>query len=185
MIERVGRAKEVGWPRDRGEGPVRGCATTAAIKPADDGGRKPAEQPGMLSPRRPAGRHGVRASRLAGRCGRPGADPHVQRRCRGLLGPDFLGVDPPWPTDLDSHFRFLSGVFLAVGIGFYSTVVSIEKRTGRFRLLAGFVFAGGVARLLSVLSRLCPAGAPLRSGNGASGHSGARDLASSHRGCRE
>lgn len=67
-----------------------------------------------------------------------------------LLGPDFLGLDPPWPADLDSHFRFLSGVFLAVGIGFYTTIPGIDGRTGRFRLLAALVFAGGLARLLSL-----------------------------------
>ena len=68
-----------------------------------------------------------------------------------VLGPDFLRLDPPWPTDLDSHFRFLSGVFLAVGVGFYSTIPDIERKGARFRLLAALVIAGGVARLVSLL----------------------------------
>ncbi len=68
-----------------------------------------------------------------------------------LLGPDFLRPDPQWPADLDSHFRFLSGMFLAIGIGFFFTVRGIETRTGRFRLLAALVFTGGLARLLSLL----------------------------------
>ena len=68
-----------------------------------------------------------------------------------FLRPDFLRLDPPWPADLDSHFRFLSGVFLAVGIGFYSCVPSIEAKGGRFRLLAALVFCGGLARLLSLM----------------------------------
>ena len=68
-----------------------------------------------------------------------------------VLGPDFLRLDPPWPTDLDSHFRFLSGVFLAVGVGFYSTIPDIERNGARFRLLAALVIAGGVARLVSLL----------------------------------
>lgn len=67
-----------------------------------------------------------------------------------VFGPDFLGLDPPWPADLDSHFRFLSGIFLAVGLGFYSCIPSIETMTGRFRLAAALVFAGGLARLLSL-----------------------------------
>ncbi len=67
-----------------------------------------------------------------------------------LLGPDFLQLDPPWPADLDSHFRFLAGVFLAVGIGFYTTIPRIDAKAGRFRLLAALVFAGGLARLLSL-----------------------------------
>ena len=68
-----------------------------------------------------------------------------------LLGPGFLRLDPPWPADLDSHFRFLSGVFLAVGVGFYTCIPGIEAKTGKFRLLAALVFAGGVARLWSML----------------------------------
>lgn len=67
-----------------------------------------------------------------------------------VLGPRFLLVDPPWPADLDSHLRFLSGVFLAVGLAFWSCVPRIESRTGRFRLLCALVFAGGVARLASL-----------------------------------
>ena len=66
-----------------------------------------------------------------------------------LLGPDFLRLDPPWPADLDSHFRFLSGVFLAVGISFYSCIPQIERKTNRFGLLVAIVFAGGLARLWS------------------------------------
>ena len=73
-----------------------------------------------------------------------------------LLGPDFLKLDPPWPVDLDSHFRFLSGVFLGVGIGFYSCIPNVERKTGRARLLASFIVAGGLARLYSLLV----AGAP-------------------------
>ena len=73
-----------------------------------------------------------------------------------LLGPDFLRLDPPWPADLDSHFRFLSGVFLGVGIGFYSCIPRIEGKTGRFRLFAALTIAGGVARLWSLVM----AGAP-------------------------
>jgi hypothetical protein len=61
----------------------------------------------------------------------------------GFLGPSFLKVTEPWPVDLDSHFRFLSGVFLCVGLGFLSTVPDIARRTARFRLLAAFVFVGG------------------------------------------
>ena len=73
-----------------------------------------------------------------------------------VLGPDFLRLDPPWPADLDSHFRFLSGVFIAIGLGFYSCIPAIETKGPRFRLLAALVFSGGLARLLS----LAIAGAP-------------------------
>ena len=78
-----------------------------------------------------------------------------------LLGPDFLRLDPPWPADLDSHFRFLSGVFLGVGIGFYSCIRGIEGKTGRFRLLAALTVAGGIARLWSLILAGLPSGGHL------------------------
>lgn len=67
-----------------------------------------------------------------------------------LLGPAFLGASPPWPVDLDSHLRFLSGVFLIVGLGWWSCVPGIEDKTGRLRLLALMTFAGGLSRLYSL-----------------------------------
>lgn len=66
-------------------------------------------------------------------------------------GPGFLGLARPWPEDLDSHFRYLSGLFLALGLGFWSCLPGIERRGARFRLLGGLVVAGGLARLLSLL----------------------------------
>ena len=68
-----------------------------------------------------------------------------------IRGPAFLGVTAPWPSDLDSHVRFLSGVFLAVALAWYSCIPQIEHKTERFRLLAGLVIAGGVARLASLI----------------------------------
>jgi hypothetical protein len=69
-----------------------------------------------------------------------------------LSGPEFLHVVQPWPVDLDSHFRFLSGFFLAIGIAWYSCVPDIETKTERFRLLASCTFAGGLARLASLFA---------------------------------
>ena len=65
-------------------------------------------------------------------------------------GPRLAGVTAPWPVDLDSHFRFLSGVFLVVGLAWWSCVPSIEDKSGRLRLLALMTFAGGLARLFSL-----------------------------------
>ena len=50
----------------------------------------------------------------------------------------------------DSHFRYLSGLLLGIGLGFLSTVPRIEVRSARFRLLAGIVVIGGLGRLVSV-----------------------------------
>lgn len=51
--------------------------------------------------------------------------------------------------DLDSHFRYLSGIFLVLGIAFATCVPAIERKGARFRLLGAMVVAGGLARLLS------------------------------------
>ena len=50
----------------------------------------------------------------------------------------------------ESHFRFLSGLLLGIGLCFWSTLPSIEIRTGRFRLLTLLVVIGGVGRLIGL-----------------------------------
>lgn len=76
-----------------------------------------------------------------------------------IQGPEFLhGVAAPAPADLDSHFRYLSGLLLAVGIAFASCIRGIERKTARFRLLALLVFVGGLGRLFSYLSIGAPGG---------------------------
>lgn len=54
------------------------------------------------------------------------------------------------PADLDSHFRYLSGIFLMLGVGFASCIPAIERRGERFRLLGAMVVAGGLARAVSL-----------------------------------
>lgn len=51
----------------------------------------------------------------------------------------------------ESHFRFLSGLLLGIGIGFWTTVPGIEEKTGRFRLLTFLVAIGGLGRLAGLL----------------------------------
>ncbi|SDC10144.1 protein of unknown function [Sphingomonas sp. YR710] len=51
--------------------------------------------------------------------------------------------------DLDSHFRYLSGIFLMMGIGFVTTISRIETQGARFRLLGAMVVCGGLSRALS------------------------------------
>ncbi len=69
-----------------------------------------------------------------------------------LLGPRMLGAAIVTPGDLDSHFRYLSGLLLAIGLGYVSTIPHIELHASRFRLLTAIVLVGGCGRLLSVLS---------------------------------
>lgn len=74
-----------------------------------------------------------------------------------IEGPAFLrGVASPVPPDLDSHFRYLSGLLFAIGLAFASCIPRIERRTARFRLLAFLVFVGGLGRLLGLLSAGVP-----------------------------
>lgn len=72
-----------------------------------------------------------------------------------LRGAAWLARAPVTP-DLDSHFRYLSGIFLMLGIGFASCIPRIEATGARFRLLAAMVVMGGLARTLS----LAEAGTP-------------------------
>lgn len=69
-----------------------------------------------------------------------------------IFGPALFGDRGAVSPDLDSHFRYLSGLLLAIGIAYLSAVPRIEQRRGRFLLLGSVVFVGGLARLLSVLS---------------------------------
>ncbi len=50
----------------------------------------------------------------------------------------------------ESHFRYLSGLLLGIGLCFWSTLPSIENQTGRFRLLTLHVVIGGLGRLIGL-----------------------------------
>jgi len=65
-----------------------------------------------------------------------------------LLGPSMVAATASVP--LDSHFRYLSGLLLAIGLGYWSCVPKIERNAGRFRLLTGLVFIGGLGRAISL-----------------------------------
>lgn len=65
-------------------------------------------------------------------------------------GARFLkGAPSPVPVDLDSHFRYLSGIFFALGIAFVTCIPAIDRKGPRFRMLGAMVIAGGLARALS------------------------------------
>jgi hypothetical protein len=65
-----------------------------------------------------------------------------------FLGPNF--VDATADAAADSHFRYLSGLLLGLGLAFWSTIPRIEKQGPRVRLLTSLVLAGGAARLFSL-----------------------------------
>ena len=67
-------------------------------------------------------------------------------------GPAPFGHLTDAPRDLDSHFRYISGIFFATGLGFLSCIPAIERRGARFRLLGGLIVVGGLSRAISLLA---------------------------------
>jgi len=65
-----------------------------------------------------------------------------------LRGPEF--VNAAVGIGADSHFRYLSGLLLGIGLGFWTTIPRIEANGDRFRLLSFIVVAGGLARFISL-----------------------------------
>ncbi len=65
-----------------------------------------------------------------------------------LAGPSMLGI--PWETAADSHFRYLSGLLLGIGLLFWTLIPDITRRTEAFRLLTAIVVLGGLGRLYGV-----------------------------------
>jgi len=63
-------------------------------------------------------------------------------------GPASLGSGDA-PRDLDSHFRYLSGIFMALGFVFWRCVPDIERNTALFRVASALVVTGGLGRLLA------------------------------------
>ena len=71
----------------------------------------------------------------------------------GLFGVLFgfaLTGDRDISVSADSHFRYLSGLLLGLGLCFWATIPRIEERATWFRLLALIVVIGGLGRLLGL-----------------------------------
>jgi hypothetical protein len=66
------------------------------------------------------------------------------------------GVAPPLPVDLDSHYRYLSGLLLGIGLAFLVSIPRIERAGAVFRTLGIVIFVGGLARLLSLFQSGIP-----------------------------
>lgn len=70
---------------------------------------------------------------------------------RGMwLGPQMAGV--AGPADLDSHFRYLSGLLLGIGLAYLTAIPRIEQHGLRFRILTAIVVVGGLGRLASLVA---------------------------------
>jgi len=66
------------------------------------------------------------------------------------------GVRAPLPIDLDSHFRYLSGLLLGLGFAFAICIPNIERKCLLFRALGLVVVVGGLSRLLSLVEAGTP-----------------------------
>ena len=64
----------------------------------------------------------------------------------------------------DSHVRYLSGLLLAIGLAFWSTVPRIEHQTKRARLLTAIVVTGGLFRVAGFFSGAGPSPGMLAAG---------------------
>jgi hypothetical protein len=78
----------------------------------------------------------------------------------GLYGVVFgaaLTGDSGMSISGDSHYRYLSGLLLGIGLLFWSGIPGIERNKGRFQLLTLIVVVGGLARLGGLLLTGLPA----------------------------
>ena len=57
---------------------------------------------------------------------------------------------------LDSHFRYLSGIFLGALIAMYSCIPDVERKGERLRLIGALIVCGGLARLIGVFAMGLP-----------------------------
>jgi Domain of unknown function (DUF4345) len=63
-----------------------------------------------------------------------------------VFGPTMVGVTDAG-GDLDSHYRYLSGLLGAIGLAFVALIPTIERQMAAMRLLTFLVVIGGLARL--------------------------------------
>ena len=79
-----------------------------------------------------------------------------------VQGQQFIHGDPaPTLPDLDSHFRYLSGLLLAIGLAFAASIPTIERRSELFAVLSGIIVVGGLARLAGLAVQEPPSTAHL------------------------
>lgn len=76
-----------------------------------------------------------------------------------LAGPRMLHGVGTASADLESHFRYLSGLLLGIGLAFVASVIDLDRRGGLYRGLSLIVIIGGLGRLLGAIERGTPTGA--------------------------
>lgn len=69
----------------------------------------------------------------------------------GLHDPLYASAEIPAQALLDSNLRFLSGIWLGLGLAVFWLIPRIEQQTVLYRVLWGMIFIGGIGRLLSMV----------------------------------
>lgn len=68
-----------------------------------------------------------------------------------VRGPAMMRGSISANADLDSHFRYLSGLLLGIGIAYLTTLSDLRRKSGLFVALSLIVILGGCARLFGAL----------------------------------
>ena len=72
-------------------------------------------------------------------------------------GPGHLFPDGDvYPNNLDNHYRYLVGVYLAVTFALWWTLGNIQERVIPFRLICAAVIIGGLGRIISITTAGMP-----------------------------
>ena len=71
-----------------------------------------------------------------------------------LFGTGFM--DRSGNVEIDSYFRFLKGMLLAIGLIYWWSIANIERHTERISLLTFILVLGAVPRLMAVISHGVP-----------------------------
>jgi hypothetical protein len=69
----------------------------------------------------------------------------------GISAPIYASANLPTYPLLDSNLRFLTGIWLGLGLALFWLIPSIERQGTSYRILWGMIFLGGIGRLLSLL----------------------------------
>lgn len=76
-----------------------------------------------------------------------------------IIGPQMLHGVGSASADLESHFHYLSGLLLGIGLAFVACVADLERCASTYRFLSGIVIVGGLGRLVGALQHGSPTGA--------------------------
>ncbi|RKT55873.1 DUF4345 domain-containing protein [Saccharothrix australiensis] len=69
-----------------------------------------------------------------------------------VVGPAVLPGSPSATPTLDSHYRFFATMWLALGVVLLWVAPRVDRATAALRGACAAVFAGGVARIVSLLA---------------------------------